>query len=254
MKKLLSILIASTMMLGLFACSSSSNGETENNKLVIGTSADYAPYEFHKLVDGKDEILGFDMDLAREIANDMGKELVIKDMDFKLLLSELNLGNIDMIIAGFSPDPDRDVSYSDIYYKATQTVLTLKDSTLDSMDLLTGKQVGVQTGSIQEKIVTTDAPNSKLVSLAKIPNLISELKAGKIDALVIEKPVADGYIANHPDLEIAFDIESEDSGSAVAVKKGNEAILADINKTIKKVSDSGKMDEFVANATEQAEY
>lgn len=250
MKKLLSILMASTIMLGLFACSSTSDTE----KLVIGTSADYAPYEFHKLVDGKDEILGFDIALANEIANDMGKELVIKDMDFKLLLSELNLGNIDMIIAGFTPDPDRDVSYSDVYYKATQTVLTLKDSSLDSMDSLAGKQVGVQTGSIQEKIVTNDAPTAEIISLAKIPNLISELKAGKIDALVIEKPVADGYIANHPDLKIAFDIETEDSGSAVAVKKGNEAILEDINKTIKNVIDSGKMDEFVATASEQAEY
>lgn len=253
MKKLLSILLASTMMLGLFACGSPSGSSAEKSKLVVGTSADYAPYEFHKLVDGKDEILGFDMDLAREIANDMGKELVIKDMDFKLLLSELNLGNIDMIIAGFSPDPERDVSYSDVYYKASQTVLTLKDSALDSFELLAGKQVGVQTGSLQEKIITTDAPNAKLVSLAKIPNLIAELKGGKIDALVIEKPVADGYIANHPDLEIAFDIHTSDSGSAVAVKKGNEALLEHINKTIKNVSESGQMDEFVANATIQSQ-
>lgn len=254
MKKLLSIILAGTMMLGLLSCSNRSVDSTQTNTLVVGTSADYAPYEFHKLIDGKDKILGFDMALANEIANDMGKELVIKDMDFKLLLAELNVGNIDMIIAGFSPDPQRDVSYSDIYYTATQTVLTLKDSVLDSIELLSGKQVGVQTGSIQEKIITTDVPDAKLLSLAKIPNLISELKAGKIDALVIEKPVADGYIANHPDLEIAFDIDTEDSGSAVAVKKGNEAILDDINKTIKKVSDSGKMDEFVTTATEQAEY
>lgn len=251
MKKILALTLALTMILSLAAC----GGETKK-KLIVGTSADYAPYEFHTLIDGKDQIVGFDMELAKEIAKDLNMELEIKDMEFKMLLGELENGTIDMIIAGFSPDPERAVAYSDIYYKATQTVLVLKENENKYKDIesLAGKSVGAQTGSIQEGIVTEQMTQSTLISLAKIPNLVAELKGNKLEAVVMETPVAEGYLSQNPDLAMAFNVDEEEGGSAVAVKIGNEAILESVNKTIKRVNEDGSMERFVKEASELAEY
>ena len=91
-----------------------------SGKIILGTSADYPPYEFHALVDGKDTIVGFDIELAKEIAKDLGVELEIKDMSFDGLLAALVSGNVDMVISGMTPTEERrqNVDFSEIYYQA----------------------------------------------------------------------------------------------------------------------------------------
>ena len=76
-------------------------------KLVVGTSADYPPYEFHKQVDGKDQIVGFDIDIAKEVAKDLGVELEVDDMSFDGLLVALQAGKVDMVFAGMTPTDER---------------------------------------------------------------------------------------------------------------------------------------------------
>ena len=138
MKQLAALLLAGMMAVALPGCtkeagsagsSGSDDSETEKDTLVLGTSADYAPYEFHKIVDGKDTIMGADIQLAQRIADDMGKELVIKDMEFGNLITELNNGTIDMIIAGLTPDEERakQVDFSDIYYSGEQVCIIRKE-------------------------------------------------------------------------------------------------------------------------------
>lgn len=264
MKKLKSVLaltIVSSLVLALSACGKTENsGNTdkpaETKKLVMGTSADYAPYEFHKLVDGKDTIMGFDIDLAKEIAKDMGRELEIKDMSFDSLLVEMNMGKIDLVIAGMSPDPKRDADFSDTYYIAEQVCVVRKEDADKYKDIasLEGKSVGAQMGSIQEGLVKDNFTKSTPLSLQKIPDLVQNLKAKKADAVVMERPVAEGYIANNADLVAAFNVPYEQQGSCVAVKKGNKELLDEINKTIKRVKEDGTMDKFIAKANEDAEY
>ena len=137
-KKWLALLMAAVMTLSMAACTKdagsagsagteggSNESSGEKDTLVLGTSADFAPYEYHKMIDGKDTILGFDVALARQIAEDMGKELVIKDMEFGNLITELNNGTVDLLAAGLSPTEERkqQVDFSEPYYFGEQSII-----------------------------------------------------------------------------------------------------------------------------------
>ena len=132
-KKIISIIITILIAFSLSGCSqgkasaevSKMDKIKEKGKIVIGTSADYPPYEFHKSIDGKDTIVGFDIEIAKEIAKDLGVELEIKDMKFDGLLAALQTGNIDFVAAGMNPTEDRkkNVDFSKIYYTAVQCVV-----------------------------------------------------------------------------------------------------------------------------------
>ena len=171
-------------------------------KIVLGTSADYPPYEFHKEIDGRDTIVGFDIEIAKEIAKDLGVELEIKDMDFEGLLLALNAGKVDFVIAGMTPKPGREAEFSKIYYNALQGIVVHADNkdAYETIDDLTGKRIGAQKGSIQEDLVKEEIKDLQLKALAKIPELVLEVKHKKIDAVVMEMPVAEAYVANNDDL------------------------------------------------------
>ncbi len=126
----------------------------DSGKIVLGTSADYPPFEFHAMIDGKDTIVGFDIEIAKYIAEDLGVELEIKDMEFDKLLGGLSTGMLDMVIAGMNPDPDREANFTDIYYEANLSVLITKDdeSNITKVEDLEGKSIGVQIGTTQESI------------------------------------------------------------------------------------------------------
>ncbi|MGO4111011.1 ABC transporter substrate-binding protein [Paenibacillus sp. YAF4_2] len=226
-------------------------------KIVLGTSAEYAPYEFHKNVDGKDQIVGFDIEIAKEVAKDLGVDLEIKDMDFGNLLAELKLGKIDFVIAGMTPDEERAkaVDFSKIYYEAKQGVLVRaadKDK-FNTMADLEGKAIGVQMGSTQEKI-GQGIKGAKLKSLGKTTDLVLELKSQKVDALIAELPVAQGYANVNSDLFLSpISPEYENSGSAVAVNKGEADLLAAIQKTLDHLTADKKIDQWVSEMTAVSE-
>lgn len=116
-------LVAATSILA--ACGSNKDTNGDKKTLTIGMSADFPPYEFHiKNESGADEIVGFDVEIAKEIAKDMGAELVIKDMIFDSLLNELSSERVDLVISGLSPKPERaeQIDMSQIYYNAEQSI------------------------------------------------------------------------------------------------------------------------------------
>ncbi|CAH2214074.1 ABC transporter substrate-binding protein [Tepidibacter aestuarii] len=227
----------------------------ESGKIVLGTSADYPPYEFHKEVDGKDQIVGFDIEIAKAIADDMGVELEIKDMDFGGLLAALNTGTVDFVVAGMNPTSERKekVDFTNIYYNATQAIVVKAENkdNIKSMDDLKGKKVGVQMSSIQEGIAKDEIEDAQIKSLTKIPDIILELKNDKIDAAIVELPVAKAYVDKNSDLGLAdITIKDETGGSAIAIKKGNQEIVDQMNKTLDKLVKENKIEEFVVEATE----
>lgn len=230
----------------------------EKGTLVLGTSADYPPYEFHASINGKDEIVGFDIEIGKEIAKDLGVELVIKDMKFDGLLAALDQGNIDIVIAGMSPTPERaeNVDFSQIYYQSLQTVVVRAEDkdVLTSADSLKGKKIGVQKGAIQETIASEQFPGASPVALGKITDLILSLNSGRIDSAIIEYPVAKSGVAANPGLFITeIPIEMEDNGTAIALKKGSGDYLEAVNKTLTRLLDEKLVDKFVADATLLAE-
>lgn len=227
----------------------------EKGELIVATSPDYPPYEFKIIENGKEKVVGFDIAIAQEIAKDMGVNLHILELDFNGLLVSLNANKADIVMAGMTPDAEREkaVDFSDIYYVAQQGILIKSENkdTLNSLEDFDGKKIGVQKGSIQEKLATEQLTNSKIISLSKLPNIILDLKAGNIDAAIVEIPVAEGYIKQYPDLALSdAKIKDEVGGSAIAIKKGNQDLVDQINSTLKRLEEDGSIDKFVIEANE----
>lgn len=270
MKKVIAAVMLGVMTMGFVGCGASSNKASDNNstdlletiqekgKLVVGMSADYAPYEFHYIDEnGKDVIGGFDVDIANEIASALGVELVIQEMDFDALVSALPAGKVDVVISGMNPTEERAkvVDFSDIYYNSQHGILVRTEDAdkYKTFADLEGAKVGAQLGSTQEQIAKAEIPNADLQLLANVNNLILELKSGKVDAIVMEKPVAEMAVKNNPDLAVGEPTyEEKTGGNAVGVAKNNPELLAKINEVINELNESGKMDDYILKANELA--
>ena len=231
-------------------------------KIVLGTSADFPPYEFHFQENGVDKIVGFDVAVGREIAKDLGVTLEIKDMDFKGLLAALDSGNVDIVIAGMSPTEERkkSVDFSEIYYRGEQGVIVRaadKDK-YSSVESFKDAMIGAQKGAIQVGIAkkqvkgmaddTQDHPQVK--ELPKLGDLVLSLKNKNIDAVIVEVGVAEAYVKANPDLFVAPVIFTDETGgSSIAIKKGNAALLEAVNKTLARLAQTKAIDGFVAEAS-----
>ena len=269
-KKVVASALLGIMTMGLVGCGSSNNTSAAGNKndlletiqdkgkVVVGMSADYAPYEFHYIdEDGKDVIGGFDVDIANEIASKLGVELVIQEMDFDALVTALPAGKVDLVISGMNPTEERAkvVDFSEVYYNSQHGILVRAEDVdkYKTFADLEGAKVGAQLGSTQEQIAKNEIPNADLQLLANVNNLILELKSGKVDAIIMEKPVAQMAVKSNPELAVGEPTyEEESGGNAVGIAKNNPELLAKVNEVIKELNETGKMDEYIVKANELA--
>ncbi len=230
----------------------------DEGKIVLGTAADYPPYEFIAEVDGELQVVGFDIDIAREIADDLGVELEIRDMDFDGLLAALVAGNIDFIVAGMVPTEERkeSVDFSIPYYAAEQRFLVRAEDVdeLNSIEALEGKRIGAQMSTVQETIAEEMIENpAERRYLSRINDLVMDLKSGRIDGIVLVGPVASAYATADSALELSDISFGQEDGVAIAVAKGNEDLVASINETLQRLMDNYMIDQFIADATELAD-
>jgi len=214
------------------------------SKLVLVTSADYPPYEFRETATGN-QIIGFDIDIAKYITKELGYQLEIKDTDFSGLIPALQSRRADFVMAGMTPTEERkkNIDFSDIYYEAKNTIVAKKGSNLTKPEDLTGKKVGVQLGTIQEK----EAKKFKgitLVALNKTGELILEIKSNRIDAAILEDTIAKGFVTSNPDLEFNTIPNTEAAGSAIAFPKGSP-LVADFNRVLQQMKTSGELERLV---------
>lgn len=282
LKKLLATGLAAIMVMGLVGCSSSKGSSASSDAsssaakteklqqvkdagvLKVGTSAEYSPYEFHKVVDGKDKIVGFDDFVVQEIAKDMGVKVEYEDMDFDGLLGALQADKVDIVLAGMTPDPKREksVDFSNIYYTNSNVCIVRKgkeDSIKKSEDLKDLK-VGVQKGTTQADYVTNTLGISDATQLKKIPDLMLELQNGKIDVIVTGKAVAEINVKKYDNIAIGNTTVGDEVAetAAAAIKKStkdvdNTSFLKSVNDTIKRLQDSGEMDKYMQEALKLAE-
>lgn len=289
MKKFIALLMAALMIFALAACSkapatddTSADGTTDGTtdvsadgttdtgatgitvadiqakgKLVVGTEAQYPPYEF-KDADGN--IIGFDMWLAQKIADKLGVTLEVQDMAFDGIIPAIQTKAVDLGIAGFSPTPERQeaVDFTKIYYKGGQSVLiAAKDSgTYTTVASLSGQKVGAQKGAIQETIAKEQFSDSELLSLDKVPNLVLELKSGNIAGVIMETAVAKNYAKSNPDLvvsEIPVTVDESTSGTAACAPKGSTELIDYVNTVIDEVTADGSFDTAVEDAFAKAD-
>ncbi|HEI8158483.1 TPA: ABC transporter permease subunit [Staphylococcus aureus] len=225
----------------------------ERGELRVGLSADYAPMEFEHTVNGKTEYAGVDIDLAKKIAKDNNLKLKIVNMSFDSLLGALKTGKIDIIISGMTSTPERNkqVDFSDSYMMTKNIMLVKKDKVNDYKDIkdFNNKKVGAQKGTEQEKIAQTEIENASITSLSRLPDVILALKSGKVEGVVVEKPVAEAYLKQNPKLGISnVKFNEEEKDTVIAVPKDSPKLLSQINKTIKEVKDKGLIDKYMTNA------
>jgi polar amino acid transport system substrate-binding protein len=223
--------------------------------IVMGTSADYPPYESLAEVDGKRTVVGIDIEIAKHIAAALGKNLKVINKGFDFLLEDLEAGKVDFVMAGMTPTDERAqiVDFSSVYYEAVQVILiqAAKQSVftdIDSLNRATVK-VGAQLGTIQQDLVEENFPLAQAVIVQNIPDLVLQLQEGQIQGVVMEKPVADGYVAHMSGLIIAdIAIGDPDGGSAVAVQKGDSVLLATINAVLAELETEGTIEKIVVEA------
>ena len=276
LKKLLGLTLAAMMTMSLVGCSSSGdNGESgeaadklqqikDSGVLKVGTSAEYSPYEFHKVVDGEDKIVGFDDFIVQEIAKDMGVKVEYTDMDFDGLLGALQADKVDIVLAGMTPNEERkkSVDFSEIYYTNSNVCIVAKgkEDSIKSSDDLKKLKVGVQKGTTQADYVTGDLGITNATQLKKIPDLMLELQNGKIDVIVTGKAVAQINVKNYKNVAIGNTTVGDEVAetAAAAIKKSdykvdNTAFLKSVNDTIATLEKEGKIDEFMQEALKLTE-
>lgn len=206
-------------------------------KLVLGTSADYPPFEFHTEIDGADTITGFDVLLAQKIADKLGVELEVVDMSFDNLLMSLDRGDFDIVMASLTPTEDRmkAVDFSEPYFYGSQVVVIRAEDAdkYTTTESLKDCSVAAQKGAIQVPIASEIAGETNVVQLVKVGDMINELKAGKVEAVFLDNIIAGGYAAVHDDLVMAdIGIEYESNGNCVACKKGDAEMVACVNEVL----------------------
>ena len=221
--------------------------------LVVGTSADYPPYEFHTEIDGQDTIVGFDIAIAQYFADSLGVELKVVDMAFDSLLISLSKGDFDLVMAGLTPSEERKkaVDFTDVFFGNKQIVIIRKDddALYNTTGDLAGKKGGAQTGTVQMELGANVVGADNVVGLTKFQDLIMELKSGKIDAVFTNSMTAAAYVSGNPDLEIKdIGIDYEEPGFAGGVQKGNEDLVEYLNGVIAEMQEKGLIDQYVAEA------
>ena len=284
MKKLIALLLALTLVFALAACGETATTETAETAettetaetaetteteevtletltpgvLTVATSPDFAPYEFYAIDEnGNPQLAGFDMALAQYIADYMGLELEIVPMDFDGVLAELSTGNVDLGMAGLSPDPVRAdaMDFSDIYYLGGQSFVTTKgnEDKFPSLEAANNSEfaIGAQTGSIQFNLAQENTPDADIIALTKVTDIVQELINGKLDGAFIETAVAECYAITYPDLAVVLEVPYDAEGSAIGLPKGSTRTDT-VNEAIAAALADGSMDQFVADANELA--
>ncbi len=229
-----------------------------NGKLVVGTEAQYAPYEFKDL---DANFVGCDMWLAQQIADSLGVELEIVDMSFAGIIPAVQSGQVDLGIAAFTNTPERaeEIDFSNLYETSAQLLIvkTGNADTYSTKEALAGQKVGAQKGTIQSQLIQSALPDSELFELEKYPALALEVQNGNIAGLVVDQAVGESLVANsNGELEVSnfeFSAEEASFGKSVVIAKGNEDLVAAVNEVIDKVVSDGSYqaayDEAVALAT-----
>ena len=271
MKKFLALMLAMLMALSLVACGGGNNAADDNNanngddaamtKLVLGTSADYAPFEF-MYPDESGEMVygGIDVSVAQYIADEMGVELQVENMGFDYLLTPLDKGDFDIVLAAMEATPDRleNADFSDPYYTDVPPAILVKADKADQYKTLAdfnGKSIGAQTATTKLDMVN-EMEGVNPVALQSVLDLVNELVYDKVDAILVDGGVAKQYAEANPDLVIA-DASAELGEPApycVAVQKGDpKGLLPAINAAIAKMNEANMLETFIADADSLAD-
>ena len=213
-------------------------------KLVVGTSADYEPFEY---VDSNGNYTGFDVELMQEIAKRTGTEIEWQDIAFDGLIGSLQTGKIDAIIAAMSATPERQeqVDFTDTYFVGADAILVAEGSgaVINKNEDMAGYKIGVQTGTIQEDWISQHLPDAEVSHYERAEQAIMDLKSGRIDVVAMDYYAATSFL-NQGGSQLALKTEFAGEHMAIAVKKGNTELRDKFNTAIHELEKEGFIEEL----------
>lgn len=272
MKKILALIMTAALCAAaLSGCSNAVSKQSVDaikkaGKITMATNAEFPPFEYLE----NDKVVGVDADIAAEIAKDLGVELEIVDGKFDAVIPSVQSGKASFGAAGMTVTEDRakKVDFSVKYITSTQYIIVPKDSDVKTIEDLAGKKIGVQLGTTGDFIISDEVDGYKDddgnpvkgvlqdtgATITRANNAIDatqDMVNGKLDAVVIDKLPAENIVATQATTKTFELVYSDGSNTeeqyAIAVAKGNETLLEAINKTLQRLMDEGKIDEFVVN-------
>jgi len=286
MKKLFAMLLALVMTMGLMACGAQPTAANDTDGdaagedaavtepanalekikadgvLTVALSPDFSPMEFvDSSKTGQEQYVGFDITLAKYIAENLGVELVIEPMGFDASQTAVYTGSVPMSISGYSWTEERAQNYelSDYYYAGeneTRQALLIKKENADkytSPEDLAGQDVGAQNASLQMQLVTEQLAGANPVAIGDITVGVMELKSGNIEALAVAYGNAEMIVDANPDLVICtweFDVKAEYSANVIMMQKGETELLDAVNAILAQAKDSNLYDGWYKDAVE----
>lgn len=274
MKKILSVLIAVAMlaaMVSLVACNDATVNEddvnnnsevnvendpavdpenqtdAENNKLIMATNAYFRPYEYYE----GDKIVGIDAEIAEAIAEKLGMELVIEDMEFNSIITSVQTGAADMGVAGMTVTEERleSVNFSSSYANGVQSIIVTEGSSITTVDDLYAEgaayKVGVQLATTGDTYSTDDFGEENVVRYSNGNEAVLGLLGGDVDCVIIDNEPAKALVAENEGLNI-LDTAYADEDYAICVAKENTELLEKINAAIDDLTVDGTIDAIIA--------
>lgn len=214
----------------------------EKGTMVLGLDDSFPPMGFR---DDSGEIVGFDIDLAREATKRMGLELEIKPIDWSTKVLVLNKGEIDVIWNGFTADDERrkQVDFTDPYLKNKQILVVGAKSDIAKKVDLSGKVLGLQSGSTSQGALEKDEATEKsLKEIKKYSDNVKallDLKIGRVDAVLVDEVVGRYYVAKQPEDYVILEENFGEEEYAVGVRKGEGEFLEKLNQTLKEIREDG---------------
>ena len=281
MKKLTALMLSSAMMLSLAACGGSASTDTASSeaasseavsseaasteeaasseaeasadaaelttvtagKLTMSTNAAFPPYE---MTTDSGDFEGIDIEVAGAIAEKLGLELQVDDMDFDAALLAAQNGKSDIVMAGVTVTDERQkvMDFSDTYAEGIQSIIVPEDSDIASADDLTGKTIGTQRGTTGYIYCTDDFGEDNVIAYDNGLTAVQALNNGQVDAVVIDNAPAKSFVEANPGLKI-LDTAYAQEDYAIGVAKGNTALLDAINSALEELQADGTLQAIV---------
>ena len=247
MKKIIALLLAVMMVVGLAACASSGNTATKG-ALTMATNAQFPPYEYYE----GDKIVGIDAEIAGAIADKLGLELVIDDMEFDSIIEAVKSGKADIGMAGMTVTPERQesVDFTATYATGKQVIIVTEDSEITSVDDLStvgGYVIGVQRNTTGDLYTTWDLEDAGLATIdrySKGADAVQALLTGKVDCVVIDNEPAKAFVAEAEGLTI-LETEYITEDYAGAMSKDNEKLYEDVNTALEELIADGTVQKII---------
>jgi polar amino acid transport system substrate-binding protein len=216
-------------------------GLIKEGQLLVGTDTPYPPFEIGQPPD----ITGYDIEVGRAVAEKLGLQPTFQDTSFDTIFRDLSQGKFDFVLAATTITPDREqkVDFSDPYYAADQALVVTPGSDIKTVEDLDGKTVGAQDGTTGETYANDETDASDVRGFPEGPDAINALKAGQVDATVIDQPVAVDALEKAGGIEIATTIPTGEL-YGIPVAQDNDALREQINKALQEMKDDGTIAEL----------